>query len=51
MSDIRYGKYAGRVIARVRSAAGLDLGAALLAKGLARAYDGRGPRPRWCAGA
>ena len=51
MSDIHYGKYAGRVIARVHTAAGLDLAAALLTEGLARAYDGRGPRPRWCAGA
>ncbi len=40
LHDIRSGKFAGRVLARVESAAGLDLGGALLAAGLARAYDG-----------
>lgn len=48
LHDIRNGKYAGRVLARVESAAGLDLGRALLAAGLARAYDG-GRRAPWCA--
>ena len=48
LRDIRNGKYAGRVLARVESAAGLDLGRALLAAGLARAYDG-GRRAPWCA--
>ncbi len=47
LHDIRNGKYAGRVLARVESAAGLDLGRALLAAGLARAYDG-GRRAPWC---
>ena len=40
---------AGRVIARVHTATGLDLATALLSEGFARAYQGRGPRPRWCA--
>ena len=48
LRDIRNGKFAGRVLARVESAAGLDLGRALLAAGLARAYDG-GRRAPWCA--
>jgi len=47
--DIRHGKYAGRVLARVETAAGEDIGAALLRRGLARAYDG-GRRQGWCAG-
>jgi endonuclease YncB( thermonuclease family) len=47
LRDIRYGKYAGRVLARVSTPAGEDLAAALLAAGHARAYDG-GPRRRWC---
>jgi endonuclease YncB( thermonuclease family) len=47
--DIRNGKYAGRVLARVESAAGLDLGRALLAAGLARRYQGRERAP-WCGG-
>ena len=51
MSNIRLGKYAGRVIARVYTATGLDLATALLFEGFAGVYQGRGPRPRWCAGA
>jgi endonuclease YncB( thermonuclease family) len=47
LHDIRYGKYAGRVLARVETAAGDDLGAALLAAGHARAYQG-GRRRGWC---
>jgi len=44
--DVRYGKYAGRVIARVE-AAGRDIGATLQAEGLARPYSGR-RRAGWC---
>ncbi len=47
LRDIRFGKYAGRVVARVVTADGEDLSAALLAAGLARAYDG-GARRSWC---
>ncbi len=47
LEDIRYGKYAGRVIAKVRLADGSDLGRALIDAGLAQAYDG-GTRPDWC---
>lgn len=66
LHDIRYGKFAGRVLARIetrpndsnRSGGGgatggggasrsEDLGAALLAAGLARPYDGRRRLP-WC---
>lgn len=47
LTDIRYGKYAGRVLARVRAADGAELGAALVAAGLARPYDGGGRRG-WC---
>ncbi|MHA1564657.1 MAG: thermonuclease family protein [Alphaproteobacteria bacterium] len=49
LEDIHYGKYAGRVIAKVRLADGSDLGRALIDAGLARAYDG-GTRPDWCDG-
>lgn len=48
LRDIRYGKYAGRVLARVESG-GRDIGATLIAEGLARVYRG-GPRPSWCPG-
>jgi endonuclease YncB( thermonuclease family) len=47
LREVRYGKYARRVVARVETEAGLDLSAALLAAGLALPYDG-GPRPVWC---
>ena len=47
LREIRYGKYARRVVARVETDAGSDLSAALLAAGLARPYYG-GARPDWC---
>ncbi len=47
LRDIRYGKYAGRVLARVETAGGEDLGQGLMAAGLARPYDGRA-RVSWC---
>ena len=50
LREVRYGKYAGRVLARVETSAGEDLAALLLAAALARAYDG-GARAGWCAAA
>ena len=47
LRDIRYGKYAGRVLARVETAGGEDLGRSLMAAGLARPYAGRA-RASWC---
>ena len=47
LRDIRYGKYAGRVLARVEIAGGEDLGRGLMAAGLARPYAGRA-RTSWC---
>lgn len=47
LSRVQYGKYAGRVVARVETSAGEDLSAALLAANLARAYRG-GRRSSWC---
>lgn len=44
---IRYGKFAGRVIARVELANGEDLTQLLMAAGLGRPYDGAGRKP-WC---
>lgn len=46
LRDIRYGKFAGRVLARVESG-GEDLAGLLRAAGLARAYGG-GRRGSWC---
>ncbi len=45
--QIQYEKYAGRVLARVETEAGRDIGRDLLAAGLARPYDG-GKRAGWC---
>lgn len=47
LADIQYGKFAGRVVARLLDGDGADLGAALLAAGLARPYAGR-RRGSWC---
>jgi len=46
--DVHYGKYAGRVVARVLTEDGRDAANVLLAERLARPYDGR-RRARWCA--
>jgi endonuclease YncB( thermonuclease family) len=45
--EVRYGKYAGRVVARVLTADGTDVAQTLLSEKLARAYDG-GRRAPWC---
>lgn len=47
LREIRYGRYAGRVLAAVTVADGRDAGTALIGAGLARAYDG-GRRASWC---
>lgn len=47
LADVRYGKYAGRVVARVLTADGRDVAAILVAERLARRYDG-GRRAPWC---
>lgn len=47
LTDIQQDKYGGRVVARVESPGGHDLGAALVAAGLARPYDG-GRKAGWC---
>ena len=47
LSAIRYGKFAGRILARVHTASGADLSETLVAAGLGRAYAGRKRQP-WC---
>ncbi|MBT3358184.1 MAG: thermonuclease family protein [Rhodospirillales bacterium] len=47
LHDVRHGKFARRVIARVSSARFADFAAALLQSGLARPYDGK-KRQSWC---
>ena len=50
LKEVRYGKYAGRVLARVETLDGTDLGQELITAGLARPYDGR-RRSSWCEAA
>ncbi len=50
LRDIQYGKYAGRVVARIQTPDGEDRTAALIAAGLGHAYDGARRAP-WCVGA
>ncbi len=47
LSELGPDKYFGRVLARIRTPAGEDAGAKLLAEGLARPYRG-GRRGSWC---
>ncbi len=47
LRQIHYGKYAGRVVARVTSPDDKDFSKALLQAGLGRAYKGR-RRASWC---
>ena len=47
LRQIHYGKYAGRVVARVYSQDDKDFSKALLQAGLGRAYEGR-RRASWC---
>ncbi len=46
LKDVRHGKYAGRVVARVETAGGRDLGQALMEAGLGKPY---GVGASWCA--
>ena len=48
LADVRSGKFAGRVVARVITAADADVGQELLAAGLAIPYRG-GVRQSWCS--
>lgn len=47
LRDIQYGKYAGRVVARVLTPEGRDFSQVLIKAGLGRPYDGR-HRQSWC---
>lgn len=47
LTNIQYGKYAGRVVAEVVLADGRSLAETLIEAGLARAYSG-GKRQPWC---
>ena len=47
LTDVRYDKYGGRVLARVAGADGANLSDQLIARGLARPYFGAA-RESWC---
>lgn len=47
LSDVRYDKFGGRVLAHVATADGADLASALVARQLARRYEGK-TRTGWC---
>jgi micrococcal nuclease len=49
LADIENDKYGGRVDAKVMAADGTDIGAAMIATGLAHPYDGTGQCADWCA--
>ncbi len=48
LSDIKLEKYAGRVLAHVKTADGIHIGDHLIAKRLARPYQGK-TRAGWCS--
>jgi micrococcal nuclease len=48
LRDVRYDKYGGRVLARVVTLEGTDLGETLIRHRLARTYNGEG-RFSWCS--
>ena len=50
LTDIRYDKFGGRVLARVENAEGDSLSTLLVSAGLGRVYGG-GKRASWCAAA
>ena len=49
LRDIQFGKFAGRVVARVEAKGGTDLAGTLIKAGLGRIYRG-GKRLSWCSG-
>jgi micrococcal nuclease len=44
---VKWDKYGGRINANVEID-GVDVGKAMIAKGLAKPYTGEGPKPDWC---
>jgi endonuclease YncB( thermonuclease family) len=48
LSDIRYDKYGGRVVARIKTAEGVDVSDELVRRQIARPYDGK-TKASWCA--
>ena len=49
ITDVRWDKYGGRILAKVELANGEDLSAKMIEMGYATAYYGKGPKTDWCA--
>jgi micrococcal nuclease len=48
LKQVQHDKYGGRLDAEVILADGRSLGAELIKAGVARPYNGSGPKPNWC---
>lgn len=48
LSDVEHDKYGGRILADVYLQNGKSLATELINSGLARRYNGSGPKPNWC---
>jgi micrococcal nuclease len=48
VTDVSRDKFGGRMVGRLVSTSGFDIGDRLLNEGLARRYDGRSKRQGWC---
>lgn len=48
LSEVGKGKWAGRIVARIKNADGVSLRDHLESQGLARYYSGKGARSSWC---
>jgi len=48
LQNVKYGKYAGRVVADVKLEGGASLATRIISQGLGREYHG-GRREKWCA--
>ncbi len=48
LRNIRPGKFAGRMVAEMYTADGVNVGERLVAEGYAKPWDGEGDRPGWC---
>jgi endonuclease YncB( thermonuclease family) len=49
LTDVRWDKYGGRILAKVELTNGEDLSAKMIEMGYAMPYDGKGAKTDWCA--
>jgi endonuclease YncB( thermonuclease family) len=48
LTEVEHDKYASRVVPQVATQSGADVSDAPVAKGVAKRWDGQGPKPAWC---